>query len=211
MAPGAPSPKKTPMLTKLGINSGLVRLKPSAKAGFRYDRLLIRRKMLAILALLPFTSLLVGCGPQYKYAKNPKVDAAIAEAQASLTNFTIALQSPNSNQMFFRVNAWFTSKPTDYQEGVWVDVWKYENQSFVGVVQTGNARIGLTNNERVSINASNVFDWAYLELGKGVIGDFTDHAFHGRGTNWKGGAKGKEPLGAETNRASSAASSRRSP
>ncbi len=90
--------------------------------------------------LLASSFLLLGCRPKYK--KDPRLDAAIAEAKATLTNFVGVMQSPRSNQMFFRVLAWFPSKPPDYNVGVWANVWKYENGSFLGSVPQGNSRIG---------------------------------------------------------------------
>jgi len=149
-----------------------------------------------------------GCGPGYK--NDPKVNAAIAQAKQSLTNFIAVLQSPNSNQLFFRVCAWFPSTPAFGCESVWANVWKYENGCFFGAVPEGNRRISLTNNQPVSIEASNVFDWAYMEFGKGMVGDFTARAIRGE-SNPQGGANGRQPVGSETNRASPAAASRRSP
>jgi len=113
------------------------------------------------------------------YKKDPKVNAAIAQAKQSLTNFIAVLQSPNSNQLFFRVCAWFPSTLAFGREGVWANVWKYKNGCFFGAVPEGNRRIGLTNNQPVSIEASNVFDWAYMEFGKGTVGDFTARAIQG--------------------------------
>jgi uncharacterized protein YegJ (DUF2314 family) len=97
------------------------------------------------------------------------------------------LQSPNSNQLFFRVCAWFPSRPAFGCEDVWANVWKYESGSFFGAVPEGNPRIGLTNNQSVSIEASNVFDWAYMEFGKGLVGDFTARAIRGESNRVGGG------------------------
>ncbi len=150
--------------------------------------------------------LLIGCKPHYR--TDPKVDAAAAQAKASLTNFINVLQSPKSNQLFFRVLAWFPSKRPYNEEGVWANVWKYENGRFIGSVPEGNRRIGLTNNEPVSIDASNVFDWAYLDLHKGMVGEFTMRAMRGE-SNAPGGAEARQPLKAATNGGSPAAGSRR--
>jgi len=138
------------------------------------------------------------------------LDAAIAEAKASLTNFVGVMQSPRSNQMFFRVLAWFPSKPPHYNVGVWANVWKYENGLFLGSVPQGNRRIGLTNNQRVAIQASNVFDWAYIDLGKGMVGDFIARAMRGE-SNPQARANGRQPFSSETNQTPEAAGSRRSP
>jgi uncharacterized protein YegJ (DUF2314 family) len=164
--------------------------------------------MRLMLLLLATAALLAGCGPQYK--KDPRLDAAVAEAQRSITNFIAVLQAPKSNQVFFRVCAWFPSTPRYEREGVWANVWKYESGSFLGSVPEGNPRIGLTNNQPVSIDASDVFDWAYLEFGKGMVRDFTARALRGE-SNPQGGANGRQPVASETNRTPAAAASRRSP
>ena len=91
-------------------------------------------------------------------------------------------------------------------------VWKYEHGAFQGSLSQGNRRIGLTNNQLVSIDSANVFDWAYLDFSKGggLVGDFVARALRGE-SNPQGGSNGRQPFGSETNRTSAAAASRRSP
>jgi uncharacterized protein YegJ (DUF2314 family) len=126
--------------------------------------------------LLLLVSALISLGCRRKYKRDARLDPAVAEARASLTNFINVVQSPQSNQMFLRVLAWFPSKPPFGREGVWANVWKYEDGFFLGTVPQGNRRVGLTNNQQVTVAASNVFDWAYMDLGKGMVGDFTARA-----------------------------------
>jgi uncharacterized protein YegJ (DUF2314 family) len=164
--------------------------------------------MSKILFLLLFVAALIPLGCRPKYKVDPRVNAASAEARASLTNFINVVQSPQSNQMFFRVLAWFPSKPPFGSEGVWANVWNYQNGVFLGSVPEGNGRVGLTNNQQVTIPASNVFDWVYMDLAKGMVGDFTARAMRKK-SNPQAGTNGPPPFSPETNQASAAAASHR--
>jgi uncharacterized protein YegJ (DUF2314 family) len=103
------------------------------------------------------------------------VTAATAEARASMTNFISVLQSPGSNQTFFRVLASFPTDSPLRKEALWVNVWKYDNGVFAGAISEGNPDIdftGLTNGQQVAVAISNVWDWSYVDHRKGTIGNF---------------------------------------
>jgi len=119
--------------------------------------------------------MIVGCRPKAPKAQvDPNVTAALTEARASLTNFITVLQSPSSNQTFFRVLASFPTSSPRRGEALWVNVWKYDDGVFTGVVSPGNPDIdwtGLTNSQPVLIAVSNVLDWSYVDRGK-AVGNF---------------------------------------
>jgi uncharacterized protein YegJ (DUF2314 family) len=129
--------------------------------------------MRALFLILAIAPLIVGCRP--KVQADPKVTAAITEARASLTNFITVLQSPGSNQTFFRVLASFPTHSPLRGEALWVNVWKYDDGVFTGAVSSGNPDIdftGLTNGHPVTVAASNIWDWSYMDRHKGTIGNF---------------------------------------
>ena len=165
--------------------------------------------MRPVCVTLALAATLIGCKPSQ--VVDPGLTSAIAQARASLTNFISVLQSPNSNQTSFCVYALLSSGEA-FGEGAYANVWKYEDGCFRGVLTEDRPNLRLTNNQPVSIEASNVIDWLYLDFGRkeAVVGNFTARALHG-GSNPQAGANGRQPLRSDTNRTSAAAASRRSP
>jgi uncharacterized protein YegJ (DUF2314 family) len=117
-----------------------------------------------------------GCS-QKQRGWTPEVVAAAQQAQASLTNFTDHLESSKSNLAFCQVCAVFPSETGQGGELVWAHVWKYDGAWFSGAVVEAQPSLGLTNNQPVTIAATNVVDWMYLG-GTGIVGRFLDAARH---------------------------------
>jgi uncharacterized protein YegJ (DUF2314 family) len=103
---------------------------------------------------------------------DPQMDAAVAKAQASITNFIAALQSPKTNQIGFSICARFVSEAKNIQENIWITGLRHNESFFEGIVALDKTEIGLAFRQPVKVALSNVVDWMYVEDGK-AVGDFT--------------------------------------
>jgi uncharacterized protein YegJ (DUF2314 family) len=110
---------------------------------------------------------------------DPQMDAAMAEAQGTMTNFLTVLQSPRTNQYGFSISARFDSKAKGIREYIWITNLRYHDSGFDGIVALDKTEIGLAFKQPVSVVVSNVVDWMYVEDGK-VIGDSTGRLLRSR-------------------------------
>jgi len=126
--------------------------------------------MREVISLLLVVATCAGCNNSYKQLKK---DAS--HAQASLTNFIGAVQSPTTNKFGFAMMTYLTSKRTHVSKLVWVSVQKYDNGVFHGAI-SADASLGLKTSQPFNVPATNVTDWVYFEFRKDGLheeGNFT--------------------------------------
>ena len=95
-----------------------------------------------------------------------RVDAAIAEARATLGEFEKALGAREPGTDGFAVKKGFRwgSGGTEY---IWVGDVQREGDAFVGVIDNEPVNpVGVKLNERVSVARGDVADWMYMAHGK---------------------------------------------
>lgn len=140
--------------------------------------------ILAVMALV-----WAGCGPANDPMKvtinirgtlpDPQMDAAIAQARASITNFIALLQSPQTNLTLFAISARFVSHEKRIEENIWITDLRYRGSFFEGAVETARSEMGFALGEPVKIALSNVVDWMYVQNGR-AIGCFTGRVMRSR-------------------------------
>ena len=120
--------------------------------------------------------LLVGCGKKASgdkiidvRADDPKMNAAMDQARASVNTFTEALQSPKPGQAGFSVKVGF--KDEDKTEYMWLTPVTFDGKVFHGVVNNQPEKISnVTMGENVSVEPSRISDWMFVENRKLVGG-----------------------------------------
>jgi uncharacterized protein YegJ (DUF2314 family) len=107
----------------------------------------------------------------YVDSNDPKMNAAIEKARASVNTFTQALKSPKPGQSAFSVKMPFTDGK--HTEHMWLTSVTFDGQKFHGTVNNdpemvSNVKIGA----KVSIESSKISDWMFVENGK-LVGGYT--------------------------------------
>jgi uncharacterized protein YegJ (DUF2314 family) len=125
-----------------------------------------------------FLLLIVGCRrrdplpPTLEFGEdNPKMNAAIQKARATVQDFVRALQNPKPGQHEFSVKAKVTEGAQ--AEHMWLTELVYDGQKFTG--RLANEPEVLKNvrlNSRWSVSAAEISDWMYVERGR-LVGGFT--------------------------------------
>jgi uncharacterized protein YegJ (DUF2314 family) len=129
--------------------------------------------------------LAAGCGkstdPAVRVeAEDSEMNAAIASAQSSLTNFLAVFTSPNTNQQYFLVKAKFPAG-TGF-EHIWVADLTYDGSAFHGVIANEPERIKtLRFKQPVDVQLGQVSDWMFVQGGK-LVGGYTSRVLRNRMT-----------------------------
>jgi uncharacterized protein YegJ (DUF2314 family) len=122
--------------------------------------------------------ILPGCGKKQPEDKvtmveddDPRMNAAIDKARATVKTFISALKSPRTGQSAFSVKMAFTDgKQTEH---MWLSPVSYDGKVFQGTVNNdpqmvSNVKIG----QKASIDPSRISDWMYIEKRK-LVGGYT--------------------------------------
>jgi uncharacterized protein YegJ (DUF2314 family) len=122
--------------------------------------------------------LIAGCGKKpsadkvtYVAENDPKMNAAIDKARASVNTFTQALKAPKPTQSAFSVKMPFTDGK--HTEHMWLTSVTFDGQKFHGTLNNdpemvSNVKIGA----KVSVESSKISDWMFVENGK-LVGGYT--------------------------------------
>ena len=106
------------------------------------------------------------------------MNAAIAKAQATLSNFIAALSSPQTNQQYFLVKGRFTAG--DVVEHIWVADVTFDGKVFRGVIANDPESIpNLAFKQPVDVSLAQVSDWMYVQDGK-LVGGYTSRVLRNR-------------------------------
>lgn len=100
-----------------------------------------------------------------------RMKQAIADAQASVSQFRAALENPGPGQTNFMIK--YAAKDGDTTEHLWVTPVRADGGRFVGTV--GNEPQHVSNvsaGQEVTIPAREIVDWMYVEEGK-LVGGYT--------------------------------------
>ena len=101
---------------------------------------------------------------------DPRMNAAIEKARASVGTFIAALQSPKPGQVGFNVKVKF--EDGGKVEYIWLDHVTYDGTNFQGTIDNEpemvkNVKIG----QRVTVAPAEISDWMYIENRKLVGGE----------------------------------------
>jgi uncharacterized protein YegJ (DUF2314 family) len=101
---------------------------------------------------------------------DPKMNAAIDKARASVGTFIAALQSPKPGQTGFNVKKKF--EDGGKVEHIWLDQVTYDGTNFEGIIANDpemvkNVKVG----QKATVAPAEVSDWMYIENGKLVGGE----------------------------------------
>jgi len=141
------------------------------------------RNFLALL--MSALVLAAGCGKSNDpvvqvETEDSEMNAAIATAQSSLTNFLAVFASPKTNQQFFLVKAKFAAG--NGFEHIWVADLAYDGSIFHGVIANEPERIKtLRFKQPVDVQPSQVSDWMFVQDGK-LVGGYTSRVLRNRMT-----------------------------
>jgi uncharacterized protein YegJ (DUF2314 family) len=102
---------------------------------------------------------------------DPKMNAAIDKARATVNTFITALKTPKQNQESFTVKMAFSDRK--HTEHMWLADVTFDGVKFHGVVNNdvelvSNVKIG----QRASVEPAKISDWMYVEDGK-LVGGYT--------------------------------------
>jgi uncharacterized protein YegJ (DUF2314 family) len=133
------------------------------------------RRTLILIALL---ALCLACNKKqaadkvtYVAADDPKMNAAIDKARATINTFIVVLKNPKAGQTQFSVKMPVTDgKQTEH---MWLFPVSYDGKKFHGTINNDpelvkNVKLG----QKVSIETSQISDWMYVENGK-LVGGYT--------------------------------------
>jgi uncharacterized protein YegJ (DUF2314 family) len=104
-------------------------------------------------------------------AGDKEMNAAISEAQSTLTNFIATLASPQPNQKYFLVKGKFASG--NAVEHIWVADVTFDGKVFRGVIANDPEILsGLSFKQHVEVQPIQVSDWMFIQDGK-LVGGYT--------------------------------------
>jgi uncharacterized protein YegJ (DUF2314 family) len=113
--------------------------------------------------------------------QDAEMNAAIAKAHATLTNFIAVLSSPQTNQQYFLVKGKFTAG--DVVEHIWVADVTFDGKVFRGVLANDPENIpGLSFKQPVEVPPAQVSDWMFVQDGK-LVGGYTSRVLRSRMTD----------------------------
>ena len=100
------------------------------------------------------------------------LNAAIQKARDTLDIFTTSLAAPETDQLYFAVDARFATDDQGGYEDLWVENLAYDGQYFTGTL--GNEPTYLEDlalGDQVTVSANDVIDWMIVEQGR-IVGGF---------------------------------------
>ena len=107
-----------------------------------------------------------------------QMDAAVAKARKSISEFIAALQTPAATDRNFSVKKPF--KVADGEEHIWLVNVNFDGKNFHGEV--GNEPVDVKNiklGEKVTVSKSEASDWMFVRNGK-LMGGYTVRALYDR-------------------------------
>ncbi|WP_020471816.1 YegJ family protein [Zavarzinella formosa] len=131
-----------------------------------------------ILRIVLVLALIAGCGKKppvddpvtFVDSNDPKMNAAITKARASVNSFITALKSPKSGQSAFSIKMAFTEG--DDSEQIWLTPVSYDGKNFQGTVNNTPVKVKKVRmGQKVTVSPSEISDWMYVENGKLVGGE----------------------------------------
>jgi uncharacterized protein YegJ (DUF2314 family) len=100
-----------------------------------------------------------------------RMRAAVHEAQRTVGVFILALRHPAAGESDFEVKKPF--RQGDVVEHIWLADVTFSGNRFTGYIDNKPRKIkGLKLGDRVSVNANEISDWAFLDNGR-LIGGYT--------------------------------------
>jgi uncharacterized protein YegJ (DUF2314 family) len=157
--------------------------KPSQGRPTRRPSLSLRHRVIGgrpvsrgYVAAVVFALVLAGCGTKqladkvtYLPDDDPRMNAAIVKARATVSGFITALKSPQPNQSAFSIKMMFTDG--SQAEHMWLSSVSYDGANFKGTVDNEpdsvkTVKLGQT----VTVSPAEISDWMYVENGKLVGG-----------------------------------------
>jgi uncharacterized protein YegJ (DUF2314 family) len=100
-----------------------------------------------------------------------ELDAAIAQARASLKTFTDTIATPHADRTYVAVKVHF-SPPNEFPQDIWVDDVTYTDGVFRGNIGDDIPSMKLEVGERITIDEKDILDWMIVQDGK-LIGGYT--------------------------------------
>jgi uncharacterized protein YegJ (DUF2314 family) len=137
----------------------------------------MNRARLGVVLLAAFILVAVSCAQRkspdrviHVSADDPRMNAAIAKARASVGTFIAALQSPKPGQVGFNVKAKFEDRGK--VEHMWLVDLTYDGTNFHGTTDNEPEMVkNVKNGQRVMVAPAEISDWMYLEHRKLVGGE----------------------------------------
>lgn len=132
----------------------------------------------ALGAAFVFVFLIAGCSKKDRADKvtlveadDPRMNAAIEKARATVGTFIAALKSPKANQESFTVKMAFNDGK--HTEHMWLSPVTFDGKRFHGSVNNDpelvkNVKFG----QQASVEMSQISDWMFVENGK-LVGGYT--------------------------------------
>ena len=96
---------------------------------------------------------------------DPKMNAAIAQARATIDQFVKALEAPAPSQSLFAIKAPLSDGT--HVEHVWLNEVKIDGTSFRGVINNAPELVtGYKLGQPITIERGNVSDWMFVDAGR---------------------------------------------
>lgn len=113
-------------------------------------------------------------GVTYVENDDPRMNAAIKQARATLKNFITALQAPKPGQTSFSIKAAFIDGPNT--EHMWLTSVTYNGKDFQGTINNDPVEVtNYTMGQNVTVESTDISDWMYIE-NKKLVGGYTIRA-----------------------------------
>ena len=111
---------------------------------------------------------------------DPEMNAAIQEAQDTLSLFIAALEAPAASQTYFGIKAEFPYGEGNSAEHMWVSDLTLVEAGFEGTLLNEPVYVqGLEFGDHVSVATGDVSDWMIID-GERLLGGFTIHVLRSR-------------------------------
>jgi uncharacterized protein YegJ (DUF2314 family) len=129
-------------------------------------------------AVLMVVAIVAGCGRKqpedkvtYVAPDDPRMNAAMAKARATVSTFITALKAPKANQSDFAVKMAFTDR--NGTEHMWLNPVVYDGKSFHGTINNDPQNVkNVKDGQSVSVEPAKISDWMFVENGK-LVGGYT--------------------------------------
>jgi uncharacterized protein YegJ (DUF2314 family) len=130
------------------------------------------------LGLVAVIALCLACNKRHAADKvtyvaddDPRMNAAIAKARATVNTFIVALKSPKAGQTQFSIKMPVTEGK--HTEHMWLFPVDYDGKKFHGPINNDpdlvkNVKIG----QEMTVDPTQISDWMYVEKGK-LVGGYT--------------------------------------
>jgi uncharacterized protein YegJ (DUF2314 family) len=132
-------------------------------------------RWLATIAIIILS--FVGCGKEQPLDKviivepdDPRMNAAIEKARATVKTFIAALQSPKPGQSGFAIKVDFTDN--EEKEYMWLQPVTFDGSNFTGVVDNVPQLVkSVKRGQKVTVAPHQISDWMYIDNGRLIGGE----------------------------------------